>query len=135
MAITKIKGTVSRTFHNGCGAEITETFTKRNGEEGKSRWTCWFDSAHGLSEGDQVAVSGMHGDQVDEWTDKQGVLRYSVKRSINGAKTQVAHNGPTSSPKPVSEPWATGTRTATTSPQTGAQDNWATSADDTETPF
>jgi hypothetical protein len=86
MAITNIKGTVSRTFHNGCGAEVTETFTKRNGEEGKTRWTCWFETAHGLAEGDQVAVSGMHGDQVDEWTDKQGVVRYSVKRSLNGAR-------------------------------------------------
>jgi hypothetical protein len=135
MVISHIKGTVSRTFHNGCGAEVTETFTKRNGEEGKTRWTCWFESAHGLSEGDQVTVSGMHGDQVDEWTDKQGVVRYSVKRSLNGAKTQKGQSGPTSPPEPSSEPWATDTSSNLPTPQAGAQGNWSTNADDTEKPF
>ena len=86
MAISNIKGTVTRTFHNGCGAEVAETFKKRDGSEGSTRWACWFESAHGLAEGDLVSVTGMHGDQVDEWTDKQGAVRHSVKRSLNGAK-------------------------------------------------
>jgi hypothetical protein len=134
MAITNIKGTVTRVFYNGRGAEVTETFTKRDGEEGKTRWTCWFEDAHGLLEGAEVTVSGMHGDQVDEWTDKQGVLRYSVKRSINGAKVgkESGSSGSVRQSGPVSEPWATSTHMESPTPQTDA---WHTPSTDEMAPF
>jgi len=128
MAIVNIKGTVSRTFHNGTGAEVTEVFSKRDGSEGKTRWTCWFDSAHGLSEGEKVAVSGLHGDSVDEWSDKQGQVRHSVKRSVNGARL----SGDTSPPQPVSEPWGTDTRSDIPPAEVGAQPNTGSTA---EVPF
>ena len=138
MAITHIKGTVTRTFHNGCGAEVTETFTKRNGEEGKTRWACWFESAHGLAEGDQVAVSGMHGDQVDQWTDREGNVRHSVKRSINGARVgkDTGQRGPGSDSEPVSDGWGTDTSSNVPDAQTGAQSHTSAAWDNTElTPF
>lgn len=84
MAKVTIDGTVARTFYNGKGAEVVEEFVVK-GEPRKVRWTCWFDSEHGLSEGQSVSVSGLHSDQVDEW-EKDGQKRYSVKRSVQKAR-------------------------------------------------
>lgn len=84
MAITTVKGAVTRTFYNGKGAEVTESYTLQ-GKEWKKRWTAWFEAPHNLIEGDQVEVSGMHGDEIDEW-EKDGEKRQSVKRSLNKAR-------------------------------------------------
>ena len=87
MAFTSVQGKVSRVFFEGRGAEVTETFTVK-GKEITKRWTCWFENQHGLSEGELVEVSGMHSDEVDEWTDKESQVRHTVKRSLNGAKVK-----------------------------------------------
>lgn len=84
MAFTSIQGQVTRVFYQGKGAEITESFEIK-GKEIKKRWTAWFDEPHGLTEGDDVEVSGLHGDEVDEWV-KDGDTRHSVKRSLNKAR-------------------------------------------------
>jgi hypothetical protein len=109
MAFTTIQGTVTRTMFNGKGAEVTETFQKRDGTEGKTRWACWFEAEHGLNEGDTIEVSGLHGDQVHDWTDREGETRHSVKRSINKARIK-AGNGSQGAPArqeaPSEEPWA-----------------------------
>lgn len=86
MAKVTVDGTVARTFYDGRGAEVVEEFTVK-GELRKVRWACWFDAAHGLSEGQAVSVSGLHSDQVDEW-EKDGQTRHSVKRSINKARVE-----------------------------------------------
>ena len=85
MAITHIEGTVTRTFYNGKGAEVTETFKKRDGGEGQTRWAAWFEQPHGLSEGDVVKVSGLHSDEISEW-EKDGETRRNIKRSLNKAR-------------------------------------------------
>jgi hypothetical protein len=124
MAITNIRGTVNRVFYNGKGAEVVETFTA-GGKEISKRWACWFQEPHGLGEGEVVEVSGLHSDEVDEWTDKEQQTRHSVKRSLNKARIRTgdgaggsqggvnAQNHPTptqSNPSPQNdaEPWATG---------------------------
>ena len=134
MAIVNIKGTVTRTFYEGRGAEVTETFKKRDGSEGKTRWACWFQDGHGLSEGELVSVSGLHGDQVDDWTDKQGEVRHSVKRSVNSARvtTESGTGGRTRQSEAVAESWATDTRSDGATQQTGLQGNWSSSE---QTPF
>ena len=86
MAFTKVQGTVTRIFFEGRGAEVTEAFKKRDGSEGKTRWAAFFDEPHGLSEGDVIEVSGMHGDKVDEWQNRDGETVRSVKRSLNKAR-------------------------------------------------
>lgn len=86
MAFTEIEGTITRTFYQGKGAELTETFKKRDGSEGTKRWAMWFKDSHGLVEGDAGKFRGAHGDEVDEWTDKEGGIRHSVKRSLNDAR-------------------------------------------------
>ena len=135
MAFSTIQGTVTRTFFNGKGAEVTEIFQKRDGTEGKTRWAAWFDAEHGLSEGDVVEVSGLHGDQVDEWTDKEGGKRHSVKRSINKARIK-AGSGSAGAPARQAgaqdEPWAA----TAPKPETGSSDVWSTPGSfSDDTPF
>lgn len=109
MAISSVRGTVSRTFFDGKGAEVTEVFTKRDGTEGKTRWSAFFEEPHGLREGDTVEVSGLHGDKIEEF-ESGGEIRRVVKRTLNKTrvKTDGAPAGHQSSPA-VSEPepWAT----------------------------
>jgi hypothetical protein len=86
MAITTVEGKVGRVFFEGKGAEIVEEFMVK-GKEMSKRWTAWFDAPHGLSEGSTVKVSGMHGDELNEWQDKEsGETKRSVKRSLNKAR-------------------------------------------------
>jgi len=103
MAFTTVTGKVTRTFYDGKGAEIAESFTRKDGKEFTLRWTAWFESAHGLTEGAEVEVSGIHSDEVHQWEDKQGEVRHSVKRSIN--KARVKGGGSQAQVAPV-EPWA-----------------------------
>jgi len=88
MAFVQVTGEVTRTFYNGRGAEVTESFTA-GGKDIKKRWACWFENEHGLSEGQTVEVSGVHSDQVDSW-EKDGETKYNVKRSINKTKVKAA---------------------------------------------
>jgi hypothetical protein len=107
MAITHVEGTVTRTFFNGKGAEVTETFTKRDGGEGKTRWAAWFEEPHGLSEGDTVKVSGLHSDEISEW-EKGGETRRNIKRSLNKARVQgqQATTAPPAASQAPAEEWS-----------------------------
>lgn len=96
MAFTTVTGKVTRTFYNGKGAEIAETFTA-GGKEITKRWTAWFEGEHGLAEGQEVEVSGLHSDEVDEW-EKEGQVRHSVKRSLNKARVKGGSSAPTAEP-------------------------------------
>ena len=88
MAISTVEGKVGRVFFDGKGAEIVEEFTVR-GEQVKKRWAAFFDAPHGLSEGASVKVSGMHGDKIDEWPDKETQqTRRAVKRTLNKARIE-----------------------------------------------
>jgi len=93
MAYVTVKGSVTRTFFEGRGAEVTEKFKRRDGSDGSTRWSIFFDEPHGLSEGDVIEVSGMHGDKVDEWQNRDGETVHSVKRTLNKARLA---NGATS---------------------------------------
>lgn len=84
MAIATVQGTVTRTFYQGKGAEVTEEFDIK-GKPVKKRWSAWFEQPHGLTEGEPVTVSGLHSDELDEWQ-KDGETRHTVKRSLNKAR-------------------------------------------------
>lgn len=105
MAITSVAGTITRTFFDGKGAEVTESW-QAQGETRTKRWAAFFEQPHGLSEGDVVEVSGMHGDKIDEWN-KDGETRRAVKRTLNKARIK----GGDAPQQPVSAPaaseWAT----------------------------
>jgi hypothetical protein len=111
MAISHVNGTITRVFFEGKGAEVTESFKKRDGSEGSTRWAAFFDQPHGLVEGARVAVSGIHSDKIDEW-EKDGETRRTVKRTLNsarlkeGAQAQQAESGQSSQPAVFDAPEA-----------------------------
>ena len=125
MAFIHIEGTISRVFYNGKGAEVTESFKKRDGSEGTKRYTLWFQSEHGLSEGSTGKFSGLLGVEVDEWTDKENQIRHTAKVSVNNARIDT---GRASSQQPsvaAEEPWSASAGASVTSPEswssTGAE--------------
>lgn len=131
MAFATVEGSITRTFFNGKGAEVTETFKKQDGSEGKSRYSLWFKEPHNLSEGDAGKWSGALSVKVEPWTDRDGNERQSAKVSLNGARTVTggqqspAHQ----SQAPADEPW-------NATPQTPAGDVWNTPGSfNDETPF
>ena len=85
MSFIEIAGTVTRTFYNGKGAEVIETFERKDGSEGKSRYALWFKEPHNLNEGDTGKWRGTFSVTVDEW-EKEGETRHTAKVSLNGAK-------------------------------------------------
>jgi len=108
MAITTVTGRIGRTFYDGKGAEVVESW-QQGGETMTKKWSAFFEEPHGLTEGDQVEVSGIHGDKIDEW-DKDGEKRRAIKRTLSRARlagerpAQPAAEAPaTGSP----EPWHT----------------------------
>lgn len=105
MAMTTVRGSVTRVFYNGTGAEVTEQFTVR-GTERTKKWTAWFESAHGLTEGQQVEVSGLHSDEISEW-EKDGETRQNIKRSLNKARIVGAAAPAETGGAWEQEPWAT----------------------------
>ena len=120
MAFAEITGTVTRTFFNGKGAEVIETFERKDGSEGKSRYALWFKAEHGLSEGDTGSWRGALSVSVDEW-EKEGETRHTAKVSLNGAKAIGDRGAKTAAPA-ADEPWA-----ATPAPKFPAPAGWDTS--------
>ena len=105
MAEVRIEdGKITRVFHEGRGAEVTESWLSRTGEPVSQRWAAWFEAPHGLSEGDTVTVVGRVGVKVEEWKDKQEQVRHSAKLSLNDARI-IGEPGSAASSSGVTEPW------------------------------
>lgn len=87
MAIVKIQNAVvERIFSGGKGVAVAEQFKRRDGEDGKTSWTLWFDEPTDLKAGDKGNFSGLHSDKVDSFDGSQGDKVYVVRRNINSAK-------------------------------------------------
>lgn len=87
MAIVNIKnGTVERTFYNGQGAAIKESFTKRDGTGGYQRYTAFFDEPHGLGEGDTGDFSGLLSLKTEEYPEGSG--KHYARATLNSARVQ-----------------------------------------------
>lgn len=89
MALINIKdATVTRVNRNGFGVQVKEADRTVNGKTFKGdRYTVWFTSPHGLSEGDTVSVSGFLAAKVGEpWSDREGNERRSVELSVNSPR-------------------------------------------------
>jgi len=85
MAFAIVNGTVQRTFFDGKGASVKETFTKRDGTEGASYYTAFFDAPHGLSDGDTGKFSGLLSAKVSSY-EKEGETRHSADIVLNSAR-------------------------------------------------
>ena len=122
MAFVTVTGTIGRTFYEGKGAEVVESWEQR-GEKFSKRWSAFFDEAHGLEVGAEVTVTGVHSDKVDSY-EKEGETRTVVKRTINKAKVKGTSSTPPvvepaddwSQPQPTPDVWSTDSYTETSTP-------------------
>ena len=83
MASIKVKGTVSRVFYEGKGIELTEAYTTKAGETITKRYTVWLKQAGTYDVGDELQVEGLYSAEIDNWTNKEGEAKQSIKVSIN----------------------------------------------------
>jgi hypothetical protein len=83
MASIKVKGTVSRVFYEGKGLEVSEQFQTKSGESITKRYTVWLKQAGQFDVGDEIAVEGLYSAEIDNWTNKEGEAKQSIKVSIN----------------------------------------------------
>ena len=83
MASIKVKGTVSRVFYEGKGIELTEAYTTKAGETINKRYTVWLKSPTTWDVGDELTVEGLYSAEIDNWTNKEGEAKQSIKVSIN----------------------------------------------------
>lgn len=96
MAIINIRNAeVTRTFYNGKGAGLKETFKLRDGSEGARYYSAFFDEEHGLSEGDRGNFSGLLGTKVSTY-EKDGETKYGVDVTLNSARFEAGDGGSTS---------------------------------------
>jgi hypothetical protein len=83
MASIKVKGTVSRVFYEGKGLEVSEQFQTKAGESITKRYTVWLKQAGTYDVGDELQVEGLYSAEIDNWTNKEGEAKQSIKVSIN----------------------------------------------------
>lgn len=95
MAIINIRNAeVTRTFsfNGGTGAGLKETFTKRDGSEGATYYSAFFEGEHSLSKGDRGNFSGLLGTKVSTY-EKDGETKYGVDVTLNSARFEAADSG------------------------------------------
>ena len=92
MAYMIVDGEVANVFYDGKGIGVVEKFTKRDGTEGQTRYTAWFEEAPGLDVGAKGTFKGNVSARVREWTDNDGNPRQSADVSINNAKFEASED-------------------------------------------
>jgi hypothetical protein len=83
MASIKVKGIISRVFYEGKGIELTEAYTTKAGETINKRYTVWLKTPTTFDIGDELQVEGLYSSEIDNWTNKEGEAKQSIKVSIN----------------------------------------------------
>jgi hypothetical protein len=102
MASIKVKGTISRVFYEGKGIELTEAYTTKAGETINKRYTVWLKTPTTYDIGDELQVEGLYSSEIDNWTNKEGEAKQSIKVSINNP--QVTPTDPIATIKGIFEP-------------------------------
>ena len=102
MAIIKVKGTISRIFYEGKGIEVVESYETKTGDTISKRYTVWLKQPTTLDAGDTVQVEGLYSSEIDNWTNKEGEAKQSIKVSINNP--QVTSADPIATIKGIFEP-------------------------------
>ena len=90
MASIKVKGTVSRVFYEGKGLEVSEQFQTKAGESITKRYTVWLKQPGLFDVGDEVSVEGLYSAEIDNWVNKEGEAKQSIKVSINNPNVTAA---------------------------------------------
>jgi hypothetical protein len=83
MASIKVKGTITRVFYEGKGIELTEAYTTKAGETINKRYTVWLKTPTTWDVGEELHVEGLYSAEIDNWTNKEGEAKQSIKVSIN----------------------------------------------------
>ena len=83
MASIKVKGTVSRVFYEGKGLELSEAYETKSGETIIKRYTVWLKTPTTFDIGDVLIVEGLYSAEIDNWTNKEGEAKQTIKVSIN----------------------------------------------------
>jgi hypothetical protein len=83
MAIIKVKGTINRVFYEGKGLEVVEAYETKTGDTIQKRYTVWLKQPTTLDVGDTVQVEGLYSSEIDNWVNKDGEAKQSIKVSIN----------------------------------------------------
>lgn len=91
MAIAIVNGKVNRVFFEGKGASVVETFQKRDGTEGNSYYTAFFDAPHGLEEGAEGKFSGLLSVKAREY-EKDGEIKHTADAVLNSARFEAAES-------------------------------------------
>mgnify|MGYP006921312575 CR=1 FL=1 len=102
MASIKVKGTITRVFYEGKGIELTEAYTTKAGETINKRYTVWLKTPTTFDVGDELTVEGLYSAEIDNWTNKDGEAKQSIKVSINNP--QVTPTDPVATIKSIFEP-------------------------------
>jgi len=93
MARIEIKdATVDRLISNK-GFAASTTYTDRNGELRKEKYTVWTDNA-GLEVGDLVNVSGLLSVRVEEFEGDNGTVRFAAVNVNSPSVTKINQDGP-----------------------------------------
>lgn len=93
MAYIIVNAEVTRTFYNGLGAGLKETFKLRDGGEGAKYYSAFFDSPHGLNVGDSGKFSGLFSAKVRDYEKQDGSTGQSVDVTLNNAKAEDISSG------------------------------------------
>jgi len=83
MAIIKVKGSISQVFYEGKGLVVTESYETKTGDTVNKRYTVWLNKPTTLDVGDTVQVEGLYSSEIDNWTNKEGEAKQSIKVNIN----------------------------------------------------
>jgi hypothetical protein len=94
MAQVKVVGKVNKVFGGSSqGLELVESYQGQNGEEYSRSWTVWFAVAHNLTVGQEITVTGLFSNKIEDWVDgegkpvldKTGKPGRSIRLAINNA--------------------------------------------------
>lgn len=93
MAFVIVNGTVDNVFYEGKGLKIKESFTKRDGSEGASYYSAFFEAPHGLNVGDSAKFSGLLGAKGRTYDKQDGSVGVSADLTLNNAKAEDVSSG------------------------------------------
>jgi hypothetical protein len=73
MAQVKVTGKVNKVFGgSNQGLDLVESYKGNNGEDYSRTWTVWFAVAHNLTVGQEVTLTGLFSNKIEDWVDGEG---------------------------------------------------------------
>lgn len=93
MARIQIQGATVDRIISDKGLAVSTTFTRKDGEQGKEKYTVWADPA-GYRVGDTLNVVGNLSVRVDEFEGDNGIVRYAQVNVNNPQIEKVVEDAP-----------------------------------------